>query len=179
MPSRSHVGASCLGASLLLLAASAPATAAEQRISGKLNKPNYTVIAVGPGNEKAVRAGRGNFALRLPPGEGVSLHLRGPKGSYAGPIVIERRKEGKRAILGVRPGAKLGRIKVRRGFATLADPLPEERVDESRVARARRESRSARACSDGCGRGRRKTPLPVTRTSMASPTSSTSTTTAT
>ena len=142
MPSTSRVGAPCVVASLVLLVASAPAAAAEKRISGKLSKPNYTVIAVGVSGEKAVRAGRGRFRLRLAgPGdarEGVSLHLRGPKGSYAGPIVIDRRKKGKRAVLGVRPGAKLGRIKVRSGYAKLASPLGEEWVDESRVARARK-----------------------------------------
>ena len=124
--------------SLALLIASDPAHAAPKPIRGKLSKPNYTVIAVGEGGEKAVRAGRGRFKLRPPPGPGVSLHLRGPKGSYAGPIVVDRRKKGKRAVLGVRPGARLGEIKVRRGHATLASPLREERMDDSRIARARK-----------------------------------------
>ena len=132
--------AACL---LALLLASAPAGAARKTIAGKLSKPNYTVIALGASGEKAVRAGRGKFRLRPPRGipgvgKGVSLHLRAPKGSYAGPIVVARRKKGKRAVLGVQPGAKLGLIKVRRGYATLSNRLREDWVDERRTARARK-----------------------------------------
>jgi len=131
---------SCL---LALLLASAPAGAARKPITGKLSKPNYTVIALGAAGEKAVRAGRGRFKLRPPRGipgvgQGVSLHLRGPKGSYAGPIVVARKKKGKRAVLGVQPGAKLGLVKVRRGYARLSSPLREKWVDASRTARARK-----------------------------------------
>ena len=46
-------------------------------------------------------------------------------------------RRARRAVLGVRPGAKLGEIKVRRGHATVASPLPEGRIDDSRTARAR------------------------------------------
>ncbi|MGH2838953.1 MAG: hypothetical protein ACRDJY_11495, partial [Thermoleophilaceae bacterium] len=122
---------------------SAPADAARKTITGKLSKLNYTVIALGASGEEAVRAGRGRFELRPPRGipgvaRGMSLHLRGPRGSYAGPIVVARKKKGKRAVLGVLPGAKLGVIKIRRGYAKLANPLHEKWVDASRLARARK-----------------------------------------
>ena len=40
----------------------------------------------------------------------VTLHLRAPNGTYAGPIVVGRRKKGKRAIVGVKAGARLGEL---------------------------------------------------------------------
>jgi hypothetical protein len=142
--SRTRVGASIVGTLLLaVIAASGPAAAAPKPISGKLSKRGYTVIALGPTGQKAVLASRGRFRLRPPaaggaPGQGVSLHLRAPNGAYAGPIVVGRKKKGRRAIVGVRAGAKLGRIKVRRGYATVSRRLRKKWVDRSRLARARR-----------------------------------------
>jgi len=130
--------------SVALLAATAPAAAAPKPITGKLSKPGYTVIALGTGagGQKAVRASRGRFKLRPPGGltteQGVTLHLRAPSGSYAGPIVVGRRKKGRRAILGVRAGARLGMIKVRRGYAKGSMRLRKKWVDASRTARARK-----------------------------------------
>lgn len=135
--SRARVGASCVGVLAGVLAASGPAAAAPKPISGKLSKPGYTVIALAPNGQAAVRARRGKFKLRPPPAR-VTLHLRAPNGTYAGPIVIGRRKRGKRAIVGVRAGAKLGRIKVRRGYAKLSKRLRKKWVDGKRLARARK-----------------------------------------
>lgn len=66
------------------------------------------------------------------------MHLRAPNGRYAGPIVVGSRKRGRRAIVGVRAGAKLGRIKVRRGYARVRRKLPKRWVVATRVARARK-----------------------------------------
>jgi hypothetical protein len=125
-----------------LLAASSPAAAAPKRITGKLSKPGYTVIGLNLGGQaKAVRAiSRGRFRLTPPASPvgvpGVTLHLRAPNGSYAGPIVVGGRRT--RAILGVKPGARLGRVRVRRGHARVAKPLRRRWLVASRTARARR-----------------------------------------
>lgn len=133
-----HVCASGLALSLAFLGASAPAAAAPKPITGKLSKPGYTVIAVAAdGRATSVRATRGTFRLR-PRAGSVTLHLRGPDGVYAGPIVVRRERNGKRAILGVRAGARLGGIKIRSGYATIAKRLSEKWVDPRRRARARK-----------------------------------------
>ena len=57
MPSRPHVVATCATAALALLVAATPATAAPKRITGKLSKAGYTVIAIAAtGEAKSVRA---------------------------------------------------------------------------------------------------------------------------
>jgi hypothetical protein len=137
--SRIRVGASCVGAFLLaILATSGPASAAPKPITGKLSKPGYTVIALAPnGRATAVRASQGRFRLR-PPARSVTLHLRAPNGVYAGPIVVGRSMKGRRAIVGIKAGARLGRVSVRGGYARVARRLPQRWVDARRTARARR-----------------------------------------
>ena len=123
---------------LALLHASAPAVAAREPITGKLSKPSYTVIAFASnGKAKSAPARRSRFSVR-PPAKRVTLHLRAPNGTYAGPVVVGRKKNGRRAILGIMAGARLGEIKVRRGFAKVGSELDERRVDAKRVARSRR-----------------------------------------
>jgi hypothetical protein len=125
-----------LGASLLLAAPPASFAAARAPISGELSKPGYTVVALAPGGRvKSVRAGRGGFRLR-PSAASVTLQLRAPDGKYAGPIVV--RGGGKRVIMGVRAGARLGRIRVENGYARVARPLRRRWLDATRTARARR-----------------------------------------
>jgi hypothetical protein len=137
--SRARVCASGIGAPLLaLFATGGPAVAAPKPISGKLSKPGYTVIALaGNGRATSVRARTGGFKLR-PPAKRVTLHLRAPNGTYAGPVVVGRKKKGKRAVLGVRAGAKLGKIRVRFGHARLARRLRKKRIDARRLARAKK-----------------------------------------
>jgi hypothetical protein len=137
---RFGLGASCGCLALALLIASAPAAAKPKPITGKLSKPGYTVIALaGNGKGRAVQAKRGKFKLR-PPAKRVTLHLRAKDGVYAGPIVVGREKRGKRAILGVTAGAKLGKIKIKRrkGYAKLKSELPKESIDAKRKARAKK-----------------------------------------
>lgn len=94
-------------------------SAKPKRISGKLTRPGYTVIAIAKdGRAQTRRAPHRSFNLR-PPANVVTLHLRAPDGVYAGPVVLGGAKRGVRAILGVRAGARLGVIKVKpgRGYA--------------------------------------------------------------
>ena len=119
-----------------LLLASSPAGAARQPITGKLTKANYTVIALEPGGKgRLARARTGRFSVR-PPARSVTLQLRGPNGGYAGPVVVGR--AGRRVILGVRPGARLGKVRVRRGFARVARRVRREWLDTDVRARAKR-----------------------------------------
>ncbi|MEX2196548.1 MAG: hypothetical protein WD844_14800 [Thermoleophilaceae bacterium] len=135
---KTRVGASWLATSVAVLTVVAPASAAPKRITGKLSKPGYTVIALAlDGRAAAVRASRGRFTLRPPAGR-VTLHLRAPNGKYAGPIVVGRASRGRRAIVGVRSGAQLGRIGVRRGYARVSRRVRRKWIDPTRSARARR-----------------------------------------
>ncbi|MEK6276852.1 MAG: hypothetical protein AABM29_02410 [Actinomycetota bacterium] len=134
------VGVSCLAASLALLVASAPAVAAKKPITGKLSKSGYTVLALAAnGKTTAARANPRRFKLR-PPAKRVTLHLRAKDGTYAGPIVVTRKKRGKRAILGVKAGAKLGRVKVKagKGYAKVKRKPPRKLIDAKRKARAKK-----------------------------------------
>lgn len=112
-----------------------PGSAAAHRIRGALDKPGHTVIALAAnGKAKAVLAKRGQFRLRTP-AKRVTLHLRAPDGTYGGPVVV--RRKGRRAIVGVRAGARLGRIDVRRGYARPVRRLPGRWVDPTQTVRAR------------------------------------------
>ena len=134
---RSRVRALALAALPAALVTGGSAVAAPAPITGKLSKLDFTVIALDrKGDAGVVRADGKRFEL-VPPSKKVTLHLRRPNGTYAGPIVIERRKKGKRAVLGVKAGARLGQMNVRRGYARLAEPLPDAAIDDGAVARAR------------------------------------------
>src|SRR4051812_2846453 len=97
-----------------VLLASAPAVAAPKRITGTLSAPGYTVIAVAEnGKGKAAKATRTSRRFSIvPPAQRVTLHLRGRDGVYVGPVVVDKSRNGKRAVLGVKAGAKLGAVKV-------------------------------------------------------------------
>jgi len=138
--SNSRLPAIGVAAVLAFLIASAPAPGAPKRITGKLSKPGLTVIALaGNGKASVDRAGGGKFSLR-PPARRVTLHLRARDGTYAGPIVIEKRKRGRRAIVGVKAGAKLRKVTVKsaKGFAKVKRKLPLRWVDRKREATARK-----------------------------------------
>lgn len=123
---------------LVVLAASAPAEAAKKPITGKLSERGYTVIALGAsGKAKAVRANP-KFKLR-PLARRVTLHLRARDGTYAGPVVIGKKRHGRLAILGVEAGARLGNVKVnqRKGYAKVTR-LAKRFVDGKREARAKK-----------------------------------------
>jgi hypothetical protein len=107
---------------------------AHKRITGRLDKPGYTVIALAPnGKARVVRARSGAFRVVAPAGR-VSLQLRAPSGKYAGPVVVGRK--GGRAVVGVRAGTHLGKVVVHSRYAQVAHRLPRATVDASRWARA-------------------------------------------
>ena len=124
-----------LGAVVLAVAAP-PADAVPKPITGRLSKPGYTVIALASnGRARSVRARAGTFRL-VPPATRVTLQLRSPRGKYAGPVVVGRK--GTRAVLGVRAGARLGKVVVHAGYARVARRLRSASVDSARWARARK-----------------------------------------
>src|SRR5437899_7931551 len=130
----------CVAACFALLT-SAPAVAAPKRITGELSSPGYTVIAVAEsGKGKAAKATHTSrrFSIR-PPAERVTLHLRGRDGVYVGPIVVARSKNGKRAIVGVKAGTKLGLVRIdsRKGYGTVRG-LAKGRIDSRRFALAKK-----------------------------------------
>ena len=114
------------------LALAAPAAARPKPITGKLSKRGYTVVALDAnGNARTAVSGPG-FKL-VPPASKVTLHLRDAAGQYAGPIVVGR--AGKLAIVGVKAGARLGRVRVRDGYATAR--VAPKRQDRKALAKAR------------------------------------------
>ena len=123
-----------------LVAATAPGATAAKRITGKLSQPGYTVIALDKNGEAASAQASANGKFKLKPSaKKVSLHLRAADGTYAGPIVIEKTgKKGKKAILGVKAGTELGKVKVREGYAKLKRELPDDDVDRKRKAKAKK-----------------------------------------
>ena len=122
-------------ASTALAVGAAPSVAKQARVTGKLSKPGYTLIALaGNGKATSVRA-KGSFTLVLPAGK-VTLHLRAKSGVYAGPIVVGG--SGRKAILGVKGGARLGVVAVKRGYARPKRALPARFVNRSVTAKARK-----------------------------------------
>ena len=111
---------------------------AQKWITGRLDKPGYTVIALASnGKASSTRVRDRSFRLR-PPASRVTLHLRAPNGVYAGPIVVGKAQKGKRAIVGVKAGARLGKVKILRGYAGVLKELSSSRIDKKRWAKARK-----------------------------------------
>ena len=102
-----------LGVALALLSFAPVAGARRPAIEGRVAGSGYEFVALSPdGRSRAVRARR-DFEL-VPPARTVTLHLRNRAGVYLGPVVIAGR--GKRAIVRVRAGARLGTIAVRGAY---------------------------------------------------------------
>ncbi|MGH2838670.1 MAG: hypothetical protein ACRDJY_10055 [Thermoleophilaceae bacterium] len=134
MARKTRVVIFCATCSFTLLAMSGD-SAARKPITGKLSARGYTVIALTAGGEaRAVRA-RPKFKVR-PLAATVTLHLRARSGKYAGPVVL-RRKE-KRVVMGVKPGARLGKIKVEKGYGLVAHRPRGRWLDLDVTARARK-----------------------------------------
>lgn len=119
-----------LAGSLVLASTAAARPAA---ITGKLSKPGYTLIAIGyDGSAVSTRAR--SFKLRPRVGR-VTLHLRDRRGKYAGPVLVARK--GRRGVVGVRAGARLGRVRIARGYAGTARALPRRALDRGRTVQLR------------------------------------------
>jgi hypothetical protein len=122
-------------AAALLAVSPAAALAKPKPVTGSLAAKGYTIIALGyDGKATSVKSG-GAFKL-VPPAARFTLHLRAASGKYAGPVVVGG--SAKSVVLGVRAGAKLGKLKLGRGFAKPAKALPASAIDRSRTAKARR-----------------------------------------
>jgi len=114
----------------------AVAAAAAASITGTLNVPGYSAMALtADGQVTTALAVDGRFSLQ-PPAARVTLQLRAPDGTYAGPVVVGR--SGSHVIVGVKAGAVLGRITFspRLGYATARRVAPRW-LDRARWARAR------------------------------------------
>jgi hypothetical protein len=118
----------------LLLPASSPG-APLQPISGKLDRRGIVVVALAPHGRVVTARARPGFRL-VPPAPVVTLQLRGRRGAYLGPVVVGGSRG--RVTLGVRAGAKIGRIAVHDAYARAARKLPRRAVDARVTARARR-----------------------------------------
>ena len=116
--------------------ASGGRAATPKPITGKLSKAGYTLIALAPsGRATSVRVRSRNFRL-VPPTSVVTLHLRAPTGRYAGPVVVGKR--GKRAVVGVKAGAKLGTVKVHGSYGRVTKRLPKKHLNARQYARTRK-----------------------------------------
>src|SRR5690349_20286945 len=127
---RPRIPAAAVAAALLV--ASAPAAAKLKPITGKVNRPGYTVIALGY-DGRAVSSSARTFRI-APRSSKVTLQLRDAQGRYAGPVVVGRR--GANVVVGVKAGARLGTVRIRNGYATAR--VAPRLVDRGRVAQARK-----------------------------------------
>jgi hypothetical protein len=126
--------AGVLGACLLVPAVADGARKPTRKpITGALDRSRITVVALAPNGAVAKTRARPGFRL-VPPAPSVTLQLRGRGGAHLGPVVVDG--HGRRVTLGVRAGARLGRIEVRSGYARVVRrPLPKV-VDRGVTTRA-------------------------------------------
>jgi hypothetical protein len=96
------------------------------------SKRHHTVVAVSAdGAAATVRAS----PFRLIPASGrFRLEIRGPDGSYQGPVVAAG--TGRRVVVGFRAGARLGPVVQRHGYWVLRRALPRRFQDRASTARA-------------------------------------------
>lgn len=121
----------------VVVAGSAPA-APLAPVTGTLDKPGYTVIALAPsGLARTAAAPTGAFSV-IPPALLSTLQLRAPDGSYAGPVVLAERTNGvtlaKAAVRRAQRNVTQARRAVRKALRT-----------HRGLARTRRALKTARA----------------------------------
>src|SRR3954471_5851249 len=117
------------------LGPAAAASAAAKPITGKLDRRGLRVVALTTGGKARKARAKPGFKL-VPAAAVVTLQLRDRRGDYLGPLVVRGR--GNRVTLGVRAGAKLGRIEVRDGYARTTRNLSRRAADGALSARAGR-----------------------------------------
>ena len=130
-----------LACAVCLAALALPATASAKPLArGKIPRASgFTVLALGA-DGKATYGGvgrDGGLTMYLPArGKRVSLQLIDRKGSYYGPIVL--RVKGRKAYTSLRRSrsVKLGKIKLRRGYALVKRALAKRLLDRH-TARAK------------------------------------------
>jgi ElaB/YqjD/DUF883 family membrane-anchored ribosome-binding protein len=157
MSHRARLSVLGLAVSLSVLASSTHASAAPQSISGRLDQPGYTVIALATdGRAGTAFAQDGSFTVQ-PPAESVTLHLRAPDGRYAGPFVVEEPtgavarakaavKKAKRKVKKAKRKLKRARAKARTASAGKAKAKATKRLKKARkrLKKARKRLRKAR-----------------------------------
>lgn len=111
----------------------APAAPASGPVSGTIAKRGYTVIALAGDGRARTAVARGRFRIRAP-GAAFTLQLRDPRGRYAGPVVVAG--SGRRVVVGLKAGARVGRIRVLGGYARAR--VARRYIDRRLFARARR-----------------------------------------
>jgi hypothetical protein len=134
MRSKRRAAALAGAAGLLMLALCPPAEGRRHAITGTLDKGGYTVVALAIDGTARATHGESKFKL-VPPTRTVTLQLRDRRGDYAGPVILAGRSG--RVTVGVRSGAKLGRIEVLRGYARTRRPPKARYLDTRRTAKAR------------------------------------------
>lgn len=142
MQCTARVTAACLVACVALLAISVPVGAAPKPITGKLSQRGYTVIALadtGVARTVGVTRGDGSFRLR-PPASRVTLQLRAPNGTYAGPVVLAERKRATGEVRRAKRKVRQAKRKFRRARRTGQGLRKATR----QLRRARRNLKSAR-----------------------------------
>jgi hypothetical protein len=131
---RSSAALAAIAACLLVCLLPAPASARLRPITGQLDHRGITVVALAPHGGVGEARARPGFKV-VPTARVVTLQLRDRRGAYLGPVVLRGR--GGKVTLGVRAGANLGRIEVRRGYARLRRDPPPRAFDRNVSARAR------------------------------------------
>lgn len=121
-------------------AALAPAAQARNPITGTLDKPGFTVVAMARDGRVTLSTAKANGDFRIvPPASRVTLHLRTKAGQYGGPVIIAG--AGKSLVMGVHHGVDLGAVHVAHGFARVKKAPAKAKQDTSFKARARSPTR--------------------------------------
>ena len=132
---------------------------AQDPITGELSEPGYTVIALAAdGEAQTVTPQAAAFSV-VPPAATVTVHLRAPDGTYAGPVVIEERTgEVRRAKAHVRRArARLRRLKRKlRAARRAADSARDGRAARKATQRLKKARKSRNRASRRLKRARRR-----------------------
>lgn len=127
---KGHIAAAVGCATLM---AATAASAAPAPVTGTVPAGHRLVALSYTGAVTAAPKLRGKVAL-VPPARTFTLHLIGPTGRYAGPVVVGKAPKN-RLVMGVRAGAKLGIIRRVKGVFVATPPTPC--IDRTRTANAK------------------------------------------
>jgi hypothetical protein len=123
---------------LAIVAAGSARAAPLAPVTGTLDQPGYTVIALAPsGAAQSAAAPTGAFSV-VPPALVTTLQLRAPDGSYAGPVVLAERSNGVAL-------ARAAVRKAQRAVAQAQRALKKARRTGRGLQRARRKLKAARS----------------------------------
>ncbi len=137
-------------------ASSAAEVSQVEPITGTLSKPGYTVIALAADGiaKTDLSAADGSFSVS-PPAKKVSLHLRAPDGTYAGPIVLEEGwnvvKRAKKKLRQARKDLKRAKKKLKKAESKAAKRKAKKKVKQAskKLRQANMALRQARTRASG------------------------------